>query len=113
MKTEYDKNINDGDLPQQRMITLLYRTARELWSSAFNGGLDGHKRFEKMHNIEIGDLVIEVSSLTMRNASAEKTCTAIGWLKAVNGDKYTIERLDTGEIFTWSNAEFVKIPIAV
>lgn len=108
---ETEKNTGSPGIQVELCIMLLYRTARDLWTATLNGTPAAQERFKKMQDINVGDLVIEISSFGLKSTTIDRTMHAIGWLRCINGDRYFIERLDNGQLQEWSNAEFIKIPI--
>ena len=96
---------------KQEIVALLYKMGKELWWSTLNVTPDGERRMKDMDNPMCGDLVIEISTFNLQNASDEDICSAVGYLESESNGTYFIKRLDNGEGAKWGNARFIKLPI--
>ena len=82
--------------------------ARTLWSVSLGGNQRQIELFERIKDVNVGDLVVETSSAFMYPA-----INRVGYLKEIfKGEDgwthYIIERLN-GKTMDWSNCKFIKV----
>ncbi|MED4455924.1 hypothetical protein [Metabacillus fastidiosus] len=92
----------------EKMAEIIDVNARTLWSVSLGGSKRKLELFDRIKNIEIGDLVIETSSTFVYPA-----INRVGYLREIfEGEDgwthYIIERLN-GKTMDWSNCKFIKV----
>lgn len=93
----------DDDKLQDLVQTLLIATVEHAYRKCFKGGFD-IELFESVKKVEIGDLVMETTTLFQIPRDFKR----IGILKSIEGDNYRIKLLN-GKMFSWSNCLMIKV----
>lgn len=94
------------------LFKLLASNAYVAYRASLSAAINGESRmFDWFKQVEVGQLVMEVSTIGMDTNDS----TRIGYLKKVENRKrkgitYTIELLDGGRKFEWTNASFIRVP---
>jgi len=91
----------------EKMAEIIDVNTRTLWSVSLGGNQRQIELYERIKEVNVGDLVVETSSTFMYPA-----INRIGYLKEVFQDEdgwthYIIERLN-GKTMDWSNCKFIK-----
>ncbi|MCP3742722.1 hypothetical protein [Rossellomorea sp. BNER] len=92
----------------EKIADLIDVNARTMWSLSLGGSTRQLNMFDRMKEINEGDLVVEISS-----AFANPAINRVGYLKEIfTGEDgfthYLIERLN-GKTMDWSNCKFIKV----
>lgn len=83
---------------------------RLLWHVSLGGSAKQIELFKRMENVEIGDLVLEITTAN-HGVPAFNRLGYLREVKKIEGGlkHYYIERLD-GTITNWSNCTMIKVP---
>jgi len=95
-------------MESEKMAEIIDVNARTLWSTSLGGNPRQIELFERIKDVNVGDLVVETSSAFMYPA-----INRVGYLKEIfKGEDgwthYIIERLN-GKTMDWSNCKFIKV----
>ena len=115
-KKEKDQKLNTA-LSQsrlERMVRLIATSAHSAYRNVLSGGNSKAQQhyFDTVGEPQVGDCVVEISSLGWKLREGKSLIDQVGELKSIVGGKYgkyEIETLD-GRTVTWDNAEFIVVP---
>lgn len=94
------------------ILELLVRSVYQLWSMSLNGAPDCHQKYEKMRDVAVGDIVMELTTAALIPGHINSIGRLVEIIKGSSefNDIYVIKRLSDGKPFRWSNCQFVRVP---
>lgn len=91
---------------KKELIRILCQTTYLAYKLSLISSKAANEQFVKFKNIEIGDIVMEISSFSL----TRNWIDAIGYLIKIEKDLYLLKRLFNNKIIRWSNCSFIRVP---